>query len=101
MVSNPQEEVESWGFPPNHTALRWEWVLWQECVSAFPTCFNVDIFSFTLLKDQLKYIQNFKSLFEQTLIQVSTKWEVVRNAPLIGASCKTFYSENSEAKQGN
>ena len=47
-------------------ALHWEWNLWQECVSAFPIYFNVDIFSFSLLKDQLKYIQNFKSLFEQT-----------------------------------
>ena len=47
-------------------ALHWEWNLWQECVSAFPIYFNVDIFSFSLLKDQLKYIQNLKSLFEQT-----------------------------------
>ena len=34
-----------WGFPPNCKVLCWGWGL--ECVSAFPTCFSIDIFSVT------------------------------------------------------
>lgn len=42
----PQGEAESWEFSHNCIVvpcLRWD--LWQECVSAFPTCFNVRFFS--------------------------------------------------------
>ena len=38
-------ETESWVFPPESKVLCQGWVLWRECVSAFPTCFNLDIFS--------------------------------------------------------
>lgn len=44
---DPQEAAESWMFPPDCMALCRGWSLWQEYVSAFPTCFNAGIFSFT------------------------------------------------------
>lgn len=33
------------GIPPDWMTLCWGWNLWQECVSDFPTHFNVGIFS--------------------------------------------------------
>ena len=43
-----------------------------------------------LLKDKLRCVRNFKSLFEQEYIRISTKPEVVRGAAMTGAQRKTF-----------
>lgn len=42
----PHGEARSWEFAPNYTILCQEQGLWQECVSALPTRFNVGILSF-------------------------------------------------------
>ena len=41
--------IQRWEFPPDCMALRWGYGLWLECVSAFPTHFNVDIFLINLM----------------------------------------------------
>lgn len=40
-----QGKAGSWGFPLNCMALCLEWGLWRECIIAFPTNFDVSIFS--------------------------------------------------------
>lgn len=54
-----------------------------------------------LIKDKLRHIKYFNSLFEQNLLASgSAKLEVVRNTPLTGAGGRDFYREKVEAKQG-
>ena len=43
----PQGEAQVCEFPPHCGSLWQRWSLWQDCVSASPTCFNVGFYSFT------------------------------------------------------
>lgn len=63
MVQILHSSGRSWelGFSPNYMALCWGWGLWRECVSAIPTCFDVGIFSVSVLVGVSQLVSGYLS----------------------------------------
>ena len=57
----PQGEAESWEFAADFVVLCWGWGLWKEGVLAFPSCFDVHIFSFGICVGVTQLVSGFCS----------------------------------------